>query len=199
MRAAKLSNRFASVLLHQPNFLPNVSKIVGTKSTNFHHHHYHRPAATLFNQHIRLYSSKQGTQDDDSDTRPLIRREVRPEYAVLSTAHMKKLVDNDQVMLVDVREPHEVRAGRVPAKRYVHVPLGQITAFNGDPVTFKEKYGVEMPAKEDKDIVIMCRSGVRSTWALQALHTYGFNKSSHFPGAWLAWNESFPDDNIKQE
>lgn len=139
--------------------------------------------------------------EGDGDKKPKlgIVREERPQFAVLSPDKLKALVDQDQVYLVDVREPFEVDAGRVPAKRYVHVPLAQVLpGFQLSPEEFERRFGSVKPGLEDgSEVVVMCRSGVRSTWALQALHHLGFDESRHFPGGWLSWNSTYPDVNVK--
>jgi len=60
----------------------------------------------------------------------------------------------DDAWLLDVREPDEWAAGHVPGAR--HIPLGQVAARTA-----------EIPP--DETIYVICRSGVRSARAAQAL------------------------------
>ena len=134
---------------------------------------------------------------NESPLPPKITKESRPKYAVLSAEELRNLVDENKITLVDVREPHEVRNGRVPAKKYMHVPLAQVGgAFNLNSEVFLKYFGAEMPSRDCEDIVVMCNSGVRSTWALQMLHGLGYHKSKHFLGGWVSWKESYPDHKV---
>jgi len=159
------------------------------------------PITKFSNPALRLQSIFISTRKcmsiNDSPLPPKITKETRPKYAVLSAEELRDLVDENKVTLVDVREPHELRDGRVPAKKYMHVPLAQVGgAFNLNSELFMKYFGADMPSRDCKDIVLMCNSGVRSTWALQMLHGLGYHKSKHFPGGWVSWKESYPDYKI---
>jgi rhodanese-related sulfurtransferase len=65
----------------------------------------------------------------------------------------------DGAWLLDVREVDEWEAGHVP--QATHIPLGQLGARTG-----------ELPA--DQEIYVICRSGVRSARAAQALNGAGW-------------------------
>ncbi|XP_076816239.1 thiosulfate:glutathione sulfurtransferase-like [Clavelina lepadiformis] len=117
--------------------------------------------------------------------------ETGKEYTV-SLEELRKLVDDDddEVVLIDVRQPNEVAKGRVPCKRYVNIPVGAMfAALSMNDDDFKKEYGIEKPGKED-DIVFMCLGGVRSTWAFQVAQHFGFSKSKHYPGGWAEWSRS---------
>ena len=65
----------------------------------------------------------------------------------------------DDAWLLDVREDDEWAAGHVPGA--THVPLGQLGARTA-----------EVP--QDQEIYVICRSGVRSARAAQALNGAGW-------------------------
>ena len=65
----------------------------------------------------------------------------------------------DDAWLLDVREDDEWAAGHVPGA--THVPLGQLGARTA-----------EVP--QDQQIYVICRSGVRSARAAQALNGAGW-------------------------
>ncbi len=65
----------------------------------------------------------------------------------------------DGAFLLDVREPDEWEAGHVPGAR--HIPLGQLGARCAEIPTATEVY-------------VICRSGVRSAQAAQALNGAGW-------------------------
>ncbi len=78
------------------------------------------------------------------------------------------------VLLVDVREPHEAEIARIPGAKLI--PLNEIASR-----------AAELPQNED--IVLHCRSGVRSAKALQFLQTLGFKRLKNLEGGILAWSE----------
>ena len=78
------------------------------------------------------------------------------------------------VLLVDVREPHEAEIARIPGAKLL--PLNELAAR-----------AHELPQNED--IVLHCRSGVRSAKALQFLQTLGFKRLRNLDGGILAWSD----------
>lgn len=122
---------------------------------------------------------------------PRIERELRDKYIIPTAADLKSKLA--EVYLIDVREPHEVASGRVEeACKYVNIPIGQIFAsLSLSDQDFATRFGVEKP-NDDDDVVAMCLAGIRSTWALQVLHKFGYRNSKHFPGGWLDWSNNFP-------
>jgi rhodanese-related sulfurtransferase len=73
--------------------------------------------------------------------------------------------------LLDVREPEEWVAGHAPDA--THVPLGQLVARLD-----------EVPA--DRDVVVVCRSGVRSAQATAYLNQVG-RRAVNLDGGMHAW------------
>lgn len=78
------------------------------------------------------------------------------------------------VFLVDVREPAEFEIVRIPGSELI--PKGEI--MSGEALA-------RMP--QDKQIVLHCKSGVRSAEALAALKAAGFKDAVHVQGGVLAW------------
>ncbi|GAA2530311.1 adenylyltransferase/sulfurtransferase MoeZ [Pilimelia columellifera] len=77
-------------------------------------------------------------------------------------------------LLIDVREPAEYDIVRIPGSQLV--PKGDIVsgaALAGLP--------------QDRQLVLHCKSGVRSAEALAALHAAGFRDAVHVHGGVLAW------------
>jgi sulfur-carrier protein adenylyltransferase/sulfurtransferase len=91
-----------------------------------------------------------------------------------------KLDRGDEFVLIDVREPHEYRICSIPAAKLI--PLGEFPRHVGefDP---------------DADIVIHCRSGVRSAKACAILRQNGFQKVRNMVGGILAWSDKV-DPNV---
>ncbi len=79
--------------------------------------------------------------------------------------------------LIDVREPDEWQMGRAPEA--VHIPLGELAARLS-----------ELPA--DRELIIVCRSGIRSGTAAAALVKEGW-PALNLAGGMQAWKAaSFP-------
>jgi rhodanese-related sulfurtransferase len=77
-----------------------------------------------------------------------------------------------EVQVVDVREPEEWDAGRIPGD-VQHIPLGELTAKAGS-------------IDQDKPVVFQCRAGSRSYMAAQAFRASGYDAYS-LAGGLLAW------------
>lgn len=77
--------------------------------------------------------------------------------------------------ILDVREPHEYEETNMGAKL---IPLGQIMAGQID----------EIEDWRDQELIIHCRSGMRSMQACMMLESLGFQKTVNLAGGILAWN-----------
>ena len=78
------------------------------------------------------------------------------------------------ILLVDVREPAEYEIVRIPG--CVLIPKGEI--ISGEALA-------RLP--QDKQIVLHCKTGVRSAEALAAVKAAGFRDAVHVQGGVLAW------------
>lgn len=76
------------------------------------------------------------------------------------------------ILIVDVREPHEFAAGRIPGA--VSLPLSQF-----DPA--------DLPNEPGKRIVLSCAAGVRSLRALEFAQAAGLDIDSHYLGGFKDW------------
>ncbi|MGW4463118.1 adenylyltransferase/sulfurtransferase MoeZ [Micromonospora sp. NPDC004704] len=76
--------------------------------------------------------------------------------------------------LIDVREPAEYEIVRIPGSTLI--PKGEI--LSGEALA-------KLP--QDRQIVLHCKSGVRSAEALAALKAAGFRDAVHVQGGVLAW------------
>jgi rhodanese-related sulfurtransferase len=94
---------------------------------------------------------------------------ARP-YTSVAATEVAALLDRGAV-LVDVREPHEWRAGHAPKAR--HIPLSQL----GDRAH-------ELPA--GRAVVTVCRSGMRSARAAALLAGTG-REAHNVSGGMHAW------------
>ncbi|XP_067949201.1 uncharacterized protein [Watersipora subatra] len=88
-----------------------------------------------------------------------------------------------------VKALHE--AGFVLARHYrggwkgyqeLMAEVGEAFRLNADE--FREEYGVELPSKEDDNVIIHCLGGIRSLKTLGVLWEAGYQKVRHYPGGW---------------
>ena len=79
-------------------------------------------------------------------------------------------VDAGEVVVVDVREPHEFAAGHIPEA--VNLPLSR---FDAD----------ELPS--GKPLVLICQAGARSRNALNRARASGVKDVRHYAGGMNGW------------
>jgi len=87
----------------------------------------------------------------------------------------KKLDANEDVFVLDVREPHEYQIANLGAPL---IPVGSI-----------ESRLTELADRKNDEIIVHCRSGARSQKAALALKAAGFTNVSNLTGGILAWAE----------
>ncbi|QKY71391.1 rhodanese-like domain-containing protein [Lentibacillus sp. CBA3610] len=85
----------------------------------------------------------------------------------------KKMKNNENVNIIDVREDDEVAQGKIPGAK--HIPLGEVS----DRLDEIDK---------DKHYYMVCRSGGRSGKASEFLKAQGYDVTN-VDGGMLAWNE----------
>lgn len=85
-----------------------------------------------------------------------------------------RLDRGENFVLVDVREPHEFQIGRIPTSRLI--PLGEL------PKRLNE-------LNVGDDIVVHCKSGMRSAKAMELLKQSGFKRVKNLKGGILAWSD----------
>ena len=79
-------------------------------------------------------------------------------------------------LLLDVREPEEYSAVHAPNAKLI--PLGEL-----------ESRLQEIASYKDKPIVVMCRSGHRSSRAVSLLKEAGYTQVSNIKGGITAWQK----------
>lgn len=92
----------------------------------------------------------------------------------LDSSEARALVDEKKAIIIDVREPDEYAAGRIPNAE--HIPLRQIA----DRI-------VELEQHRDRPIILSCRSGNRSEAACRFLRDNGFRNVHNLIGGITAW------------
>jgi rhodanese-related sulfurtransferase len=87
----------------------------------------------------------------------------------------RELDQKKGMVLLDVRSNKEYEQGHIPGA--VHVPLSDI----GDKIK---------KLKKDKELVVYCRSGSQSIWAIKRLMGMGYKNLYNLKGGYSAWKRS---------
>lgn len=95
---------------------------------------------------------------------------------ITATDLKKRLDAGDQVVILDVREPHELAICSLA--NTAHIPLGQLPTRVSEIDSYK-----------DKEIIVYCRSGKRSERAAQFLADSGFTNAVNLAGGILSWSD----------
>ena len=88
----------------------------------------------------------------------------------------KKFAAKDDFILIDVREPEEVANSSIPGS----VLIPKAGFFDASALDLLPR---------DKEIILHCRSGVRSAHCLAIIQGAGFINSRHLGGGILAWEK----------
>jgi rhodanese-related sulfurtransferase len=91
----------------------------------------------------------------------------------VSCAQAEEALRTDGAQVVDVREPYEWEAGRVPGARHIELERLGSSADTIDP---------------QRPVIFQCRAGIRSAMAAQAFRRAGYDAWSMAGGleAWAA-------------
>jgi sulfur-carrier protein adenylyltransferase/sulfurtransferase len=93
----------------------------------------------------------------------------------ITPVELKKKMDaHDSFVLIDVREPHEYQICSIPGSKLI--PLGEVA-----------KRMSELDSADE--IVVHCKSGMRSAKAVDFLMKSGFHKIHNLKGGILAWSD----------
>jgi len=84
------------------------------------------------------------------------------------------LINREDALIVDVREPDEYASGHLPESR--NFPLARL-----------EERANEIAKSKDVPVIIVCQSGVRSEGACKSLEKLGFTKVHNLGGGIAAW------------
>lgn len=98
-----------------------------------------------------------------------------PAVEDLTVEQVKMGLEDGSILLVDVREPNELAAERIPGA--VDFPLSTF-----DPSA--------LPDADGKRLVFTCRTGRRSVTASKEAQAAGLPHDAHMAGGLLAWKEA---------
>ncbi len=91
-------------------------------------------------------------------------------YHQISQEEAKRMMDTQNVIILDVREQHEYEASRIPDA--VLLPVG----------TIDEESAAAVIPEKDSVVLVYCRSGNRSKTASSALAELGYTQIYEFGG-----------------
>ena len=102
----------------------------------------------------------------------------------LDTEELRAGLDDGTMIVVDVREPHELESGMIPGS--VSMPLSRF-----DPAA--------LPAEAGRRVVFSCAAGVRSRTAIGLAQAGGRDLCEHYAGGFQGWLRSgspvtYPDE-----
>ncbi|MFL8937035.1 rhodanese-like domain-containing protein [Rossellomorea oryzaecorticis] len=92
----------------------------------------------------------------------------------LTTSELKKQLGDPSKQFIDVRTPAEFK-GR------------HIKGFKNIPINTLQRNLNKLP--KDKEIIVICQSGMRSTKACKILSSAGFHSVTNVRGGMSAWSE----------
>jgi molybdopterin/thiamine biosynthesis adenylyltransferase/rhodanese-related sulfurtransferase len=90
----------------------------------------------------------------------------------ITPAELAERLQTNGILLLDVREPHELEISRLPGA--LNIPLGQLAARLSELDSARE-------------MVVFCKAGTRSARALELLVSAGFRKVKNLKGGINAW------------
>ena len=98
-------------------------------------------------------------------------------FASLTPAAAVQLMNNEDVVVLDVREPSETAGGKIA--KAIQIPAGSV----------EQRIG-ELDKHKNKTLLVYCKTGARSGMACKELSKKGFEKVYSLNGGMLAWQDA---------
>jgi rhodanese-related sulfurtransferase len=86
----------------------------------------------------------------------------------------ERLKNTREYVFIDVREPQEYKQGHIQG--FKNIPLSQLTQRLAE-------------IDRNKEVILACRSGMRSTTAAKILRKNGFTRIAHLKNGILSWHD----------
>ena len=106
---------------------------------------------------------------------PLVRRTTGGPW--VNTTQATHLINREDALVVDVREPNEFAAGHVLGAK--NLPLARLDAS-----------GADLAKKKERPVIVYCDGGERSAKALATLKKQGFTRVANLSGGLGAWQQA---------
>ena len=98
-------------------------------------------------------------------------------FASLTPAAAVQLMNKEDVVVVDVREPGETVGGKIA--KAIQIPVGALAKRIG-----------ELEKHKNKTLLVYCKTGARSGTACKELGKQGFEKVYSLNGGMSAWQDA---------
>lgn len=98
-------------------------------------------------------------------------------FASLTPAGAVNLMNQDDVVVLDVREPSETVGGKIA--KAIQIPVSALPKRVG-----------ELEKHKGKTVLVYCKSGARAGAACKELSKHGFEKVYSLNGGMLAWQDA---------
>jgi rhodanese-related sulfurtransferase len=98
-------------------------------------------------------------------------------FASLTPAGAVQLINNEDTVVLDVREPSETAGGKIA--KAVQIPVGAVPKRIG-----------ELEKHKNKTVLVYCKNGSRSSLACKELGKHGFEKVYSLAGGITAWQDA---------
>ncbi len=108
--------------------------------------------------------------------------EAEAEIETISAADAKQLVDDENTIIIDIRDVRERKNGYIPNSE--HAPRGMLEFWADPDSPYHKEY-----FSSGKKLVLHCASAWRSALAAKALQDMGFENVAHIGGGFTAWKE----------
>ncbi|MCH9697175.1 MAG: rhodanese-like domain-containing protein [Gammaproteobacteria bacterium] len=97
-------------------------------------------------------------------------------YKRISTAGAINLINNDEPVILDVRETFEHAKGHIQDS--INIPAPKL-----------DKQIQELEKYKSSPLIVVCQTGTRSASSCKKLHKLGFSKINHLAGGIQAWED----------
>lgn len=104
-------------------------------------------------------------------------RNFTQKFSSIGPAGAISLINNDNTVLLDVRESNETQDGMI--NEAIHIPLSAVN-----------KRLSELDKHKQDTVVVYCRSGNRSASVCRTLSSRGFEKVYNLSGGIMAWQDA---------
>ncbi len=98
-------------------------------------------------------------------------------FASLTPASAVQLMNNEDVVVLDVREPSETAGGKIA--RAIQIPSSSLAKRIG-----------ELEKHKQNTVLVYCKTGARAATACRELSKHGFEKVFSLKGGIMAWQEA---------
>jgi rhodanese-related sulfurtransferase len=102
---------------------------------------------------------------------------VTQRFSKLTPAAAVQLMNSEDVVVLDVREPSETAGGKIA--KAIQIPVSGLAKRVGELLKHK-----------DKSMLVYCKTGSRSGLACKELDKNGFEKVYNLSGGVMAWQEA---------